>query len=82
MCRCSVTAPCAHRRRSCARQLRPASPAPRRYMFDQLTKNGYRIANTEPNLRCSKKLDRGCMSFIEYSLVKTDDGGNVILAQQ
>ncbi len=51
-------------------------------MFDQLTENGYRIANTEPNLRCGKKLNGNCMNYIEYSLVKTDDAGNVMLAQQ
>ena len=57
------------------------SAAARRYMFDQLIANGFRVANTELNLRCSGDMNR-CTNYIEMSLVKTDQSGYVVLSQQ
>ena len=57
-------------------------PHPCRYFFSQLARNGYRVANTELNLRCARTFSGNCKNYIEYSLVKTDDNGNVILGAQ
>ena len=55
----------------------------RRYFFDGLSRQGFRIANNEINLRCRiPNLWAGCLDYIEYTLVKTDSAGDVVLAQQ
>ncbi len=47
-----------------------------------MTRNGYRVTNNELNLRCANSFSGNCKNYIEYSLVKTDDNGNVILGAQ
>ncbi len=48
-----------------------------RHFFSSLAAQGFRIANSELNLRCKRKLSRNCMHFIEYTLVKMDERGKV-----
>ena len=51
-----------------------------RHFFRGLAAQGFRIANSELNMRCKRKLSRNCMHFIEYTLVKMDDSGNVLVS--
>ena len=51
-----------------------------RHFFDGLARQGYRVANNELNMRCNRRKSRNCMHFIEYTFVKTDAAGNVLLS--
>ncbi len=51
-----------------------------RHFFRSLAAQGFRIANSELNMRCKRKQSRNCMHFIEYTLVKMDETGNVLVS--
>ena len=54
-----------------------------RYFFDRLAAQGYRITNNELNLRCAvPAFSTNCFQYVEYTLMKTDTAGNIVLAPQ
>ena len=51
-----------------------------RYFFDGLARQGYRVADSQLNLRCNRRKSRNCLHFVEYTFVKTDSSGNAMLS--